>query len=56
MLDHKTYFVGIDLGRTLHQVCVHDQDSQVAAHRTYRYLAEPVDWMLDLVNHQVENL
>ena len=40
MLDHEIYFVGIDRGRTLHQVCIHDQDGQVAAHRTYRHFAE----------------
>jgi len=49
------FFVGIDLGRWLHVASVMDSSGQFLAERgfahSYEGLAETVDWLLDLAQH-----
>ena len=52
---HFQFFVGIDLGRWLHVASVMDSSGQFLAERgfahSYEGLAETVDWLLDLAQH-----
>ena len=57
---HFQFFVGIDLGRWLHVASVVDSNGQFLAERgfahSYEGLAETVDWLLDLAQHDTSRI